>query len=83
VENRLPAGTLSCALRCQDVDNEPIEPAEPVPLPVNPEEVRRELTAAITRTATLGQAIVANLDDAEQELEEIRHGPAFRSRPET
>jgi hypothetical protein len=68
-------------LRCQGVQNELIEPVEPASPPISPEEAWRELAEAIMRTEALGQAILANLDDAERELEEIRQGPACRSRP--
>jgi hypothetical protein len=54
------------------VQREPIAPVEPVLPPISPEEVCRELTEAITRTETLGQEIVANLDGAERELQDIR-----------
>src|SRR5262245_8291064 len=75
-------GTVSCALRCQGVQHEPIEPNAPVSGPLSPEEVCRELAEAIARTEELGQAILTNLHDAERELEDMRQGPAFRSRPE-
>jgi len=58
--------------RCHGVQREPLEPLEPVPRPISPEAVCRELTEAITRTETLRQRIVANLDDAEREIEAIR-----------
>jgi hypothetical protein len=60
------------------MQDKPIQRIEP--LTISPEEVCRELDKAITRTESLGHAIVTNLDEAERELDEIRQGPAFRSR---
>lgn len=39
---------------------------------VDPAAVERELTEAIKRTESLGQAIEATLADAEREIEDIR-----------
>ena len=52
---------------------------------IDPAAVQRELTEAIERTESLGLAIVAHLDDAERELEDIRRTgsakPVPRSSP--
>jgi uncharacterized sporulation protein YeaH/YhbH (DUF444 family) len=39
---------------------------------IDPVAVQRELDAALARTASMGQAIEAHLDDAERELAEIK-----------
>lgn len=49
-----------------------------LPKPADPATIQRELSEAIERTEQLSEAIEACLDDAERELEAIRHTSAAR-----